>query len=324
VIETIAAGSTPKRTIHAGECSRIMTGAPLPKGADIVVMFEDTRVEGNIVYVIQLRQKSNIRGRGEEMKKGSVALRKGTLCSPAELAVLASCGKSAVEVYRRPRVGIIATGDELVEPSVKPGPGHIRNSNGIQLCAQVTRAGCLARYFGIARDTEGAVEKLIRKALKTMDVVILSGGVSAGDFDVVPDVLRRCGARLLFEKVAIKPGKPTVFGIAEDSFVFGLPGNPVSTFVIFELLVRPFLMKLCGREYTPKKIRLPLHEKIVRKNAGRLEFIPARITKDGFVERIEYHGSAHIHAFTQADGIVAVPEGVVCVESGTKVDVAML
>ncbi|MBN1984347.1 MAG: molybdopterin molybdotransferase MoeA [Chitinivibrionales bacterium] len=324
VVETIPAGVVPTVTIAEGECSRIMTGAPIPKGADMVVMFEDVREKGGMVFVKQKRDNPNIRRCGEDIKKGMVALKQGTEIKPAHVATLASCGLSRVAVFRRVVVGVIATGDELVEPAFKPKAGQIRNSNGPQLMAQIAAAGGEPQYFGIAADNAVSIKKLLKKALKACDVVLLSGGVSAGDFDCVVPVLRHLGVNVKFEKIAIKPGKPTVFGMKGSHAIFGLPGNPVSTFVLFEMLVKPFLLKLMGQRHHPMTVSAPLEKAISRKHADRQEFIPVRFTGRGTVEQVSYHGSAHIHAYTEAEGIISVEAGIERVEAEQAVAVRLI
>jgi len=324
VVDAIAAGDAPRRRIGKGQCSRIMTGAPVPSGADTVVMREHVEERGGVVRVRVKSGNPNIRYRAEDIKKGDIVLSRGTRMTPAEIAVLASVGCSRPWVAKIPRVGIIATGNELVEPDKRPAAAQIRNTNGWQLAAQVERAGCRPRYFGIAKDTPVAIGRILKRALAACDVVLLSGGVSAGDFDFVPCVLRKNGVRLLFEKIAIKPGKPTVFGIKGTRYFFGLPGNPVSTFVLFEVLVRPFLMRLMGCNEQQRVVALTLGESIRRKHADRLEFKPVRLDSDGRAYGIEYHGSAHIHAYTRAQGIVALPPGITEYAAGETVAMTMI
>jgi molybdopterin molybdotransferase len=326
VIETIAAGKMPRKTVGPDQCSRIMTGAPVPKGADCVVMFEDTAtdIKTGLVTIIHKQDNPNIRRAGEDVRRGDRVLRKGALLSPAHAAVLAAAGKAFVSVYRRSRVGIIATGDELVEPWVRPRKGQIRNSNGPQLCAQARAAGCHAVSYGIVPDDCGMLNRAIATALRQCDVVLLSGGVSMGDFDFVPGVLRKNRVRLLFEKIAIKPGKPTVFGIAGKKRLFGMPGNPVSSFVIFEMLVKPFLYKMAGHDYSRLTVGGVLARDLARKSSSRMEFRPVRFDDSGKVSLSEYHGSAHIHAYTQARGILAIPAGVERIKAGAAVEVKIL
>ena len=219
--------------------------------------------------------------------------------------------------------GGVAGGDELVEPAAKPGPFQIRNSNSVQLIAQLQAMGIAARDYGIMRDVADEIDRVLRAALAENDVVLISGGVSVGDFDLVPGVLRQNNVRLLFDKIAVQPGKPTVFGIAEHGWCFGLPGNPVSTFVIFELLVKPFLYKLMGHDYSPRCVRMRLDEPIGRKDTDRQSWIPVKIVSDDAVKPVEYHGSAHLLALCEADGLISLEIGVASLARGTPVQVRL-
>ena len=184
--------------------------------------------------------------------------------------------------------------------------------------------GAVAKNYGIAKDTDKAIDKMFKEAVDQSDVVIVSGGVSVGEFDLVPGIFKRNNIDLLFEKVAVKPGKPTVFGVSEKVCCFGLPGNPVSTFVQFELLVKPFLYKLMGYAYAPPNIKMPLGESIIRQDTERQSWIPVVITDAGTLKPVEYHGSAHINALCIADGLVSIGVGVVEIEKGTIVPVRLI
>ena len=325
VVETIQAGEVPRESIGANQCSKIMTGAVVPEGADCVIMVEFTEaVTDDTIRFTGEKTRDNICLKGEDTQKGEVVLHKGVRIGPQETAVLATVGCVKPLVARRPRVGIIATGDEVVEPSVTPSPSQIRNSNSYQLWAHIQSVGAVPRYYGIAADTEGALDDALNKAQAETDVVLLSGGVSMGDFDLVPKVLEGNGITLVFEQIAIKPGKPTVFGVSEDTRFFGLPGNPVSTFVLFELLVKPFLFKMMGHEFRPANVSMPLEKTIARKRADREAWIPVVLTERGGVKSVEYHGSAHIHALCLADGLVRIPAGVKEIQQGTCVNVRQI
>jgi molybdopterin molybdotransferase len=237
VVEIIAAGKQPSRSIGQGQCSQIMTGAMVPDGADTVIMVEFTeQIEENKIRFTGQKTAANICYLAEDVKSGQLILNKGTLLRPQEIAVLATFGFAEPLVYKRPVVGMISTGDELVEPDVKPGLSQIRNSNASQTIAQTIAAGATHHYFGIAKDTEASTREKIEKALAHSDIVILTGGVSMGEFDYVPQVLHDLGVTILFKSIAVQPGRPTVFGVKGDKYIFGLPGNPVSSFVQFELL----------------------------------------------------------------------------------------
>ena len=324
VIETIAAGYVPQKKIEPGTCSRIMTGAMVPPGADCVVMFEHTQEENGFVTVTKLTDKKNIRYCAEDINVGDIVIEKGTLISTAIYAVLATAGIINIPVAKKPTVGIIATGDELVEPQFIPSGAKIRNSNSYQLYAQSMRCGSIPKYYGIANDTARSTRELIDNAIKYSDVILVSGGVSAGDFDCVPQALKDSGFDLFIESIAIKPGKPAVFGKKGDVFAFGMPGNPVSTFVLFELLVRPFLQKMMGHCYSPVIVKTSVCKDIRKKKGDRLEIIPVKINSDGTAEKVDYHGSAHIHAYAVAHGFIALDQNTESIPAGTTINVQLI
>jgi molybdopterin molybdotransferase len=321
IVETVPAGKVPEKEIGKGECARIMTGAAVPRGADIVVMVEDTKEQDGTVIVTRRAGKTNICALGEDVRKGDVVLGKGTLVRPSEIAVMAAAGAAQVLVASRPRLGIAVTGDELAEPGQSVGPGMIRNSNGSQLMAQAAGAGLPASYLGIVPDDPDAVPRLIRERSGETDVFIFSGGISMGDYDYVPAGLEEAGFDLLLHGAAIKPGRPLLFGRKEDAWVFGLPGNPVSVYVLFEIIVKPFCFALMGYRYRPLEITARLGDDYSRRSDKRTDHVPVRIDTDGTVRFIDYHGSAHIHAYTKADGILRVPSGVSWMKAGDEVRV---
>ncbi len=325
IIETIPAGYTPKKSIGPNQCSKIMTGAMVPEGGDCVIMVEFTEnpTDQTMRFTGQ-KTTDNICLKGEDVRTGDIVLDKGQKISPQHIAILASVGLTRPLVASRPKVGIIATGDELVEPTAKPGNSQIRNSNSYQLCAQVTNAGAMPCYYGIAKDTEQDIDSMLKKAMGECRVILLSGGVSMGDLDLVPDILRKNQVKLIFERIAIKPGRPTVFGVSRDAFYFGLPGNPVSTFVLFELLVKPFLLKMMGQEFKARYVSAPLEKSILRKRTKRQSWMPVSFTPSGTVMPVEYHGSAHINALCTADGLISVPVGLAEIKKGSMVQVRQI
>ncbi len=325
IIEMIQAGILPRRAIEPNRCAKIMTGAAVPKGADCVIMVEFTEnPTASTVRFIGENTPDYICLKGEDIKAGEVVLHKGCRIRPQHIAVLATVGYTQPVVSKRPRVAVFATGDELVQPASKPGPSQIRNSNAFQLVAQIENTGAVAKNYGIAKDTDDAIDKIFKKAVEENDVVLVSGGVSVGEFDLVPGIFKRNNIDLLFEKVAVKPGKPTVFGVSEKVYCFGLPGNPVSTFVQFELLVKPFLCKLMGHDYKNPVSQIPLGESLRRKNTERQSWIPVVITNTGTLKPVEYHGSAHINALCIADGLVSIDVGVAEIEKRTVVPVRLI
>jgi molybdopterin molybdotransferase len=322
LIETIPAGTAPQKRVSGNQCSKIMTGAAIPDEADMVFMVEDSVImsSGKVRYTGSLT-KDNISPRGEDIMSGDIVIEKGTLVRPQDIALLAMAGCTSVKVSKQPVVSVISSGSELVEPSEKPGLSQIRNTNSYQLMAQIERTGAIGKYLGIARDDENATFDIIGQAISQSDVVLITGGVSMGDFDFVPSVLERAGVRLLFSRINIQPGKPTVFGIHQKALVFGLPGNPVSSFVQFELLIRPLLCRMMGYKWDPVILDLPMENSYSRRSTGRKAIIPVVITKDRQVSLVDYHGSAHISAFSKATGIIALDEGVKSVEKGEIVSV---
>ena len=248
VIETIPAGSWPQRIVAAGQAAKIMTGAPVPQGADAVVRVEDTTGDGGAVQIRHApKAGENIRRRGEDLRRGEPALAAGQTLTPGRIGLCAAAGWADVPAHRRPIVGVVVTGEELVEPGEPLAPGKIRNANSYALHAQILEAGGEPRHYGIAPDERGATAALLRRALAECDIVLTSGGVSVGDFDVVEDALRDAGGEIFFTKVAQRPGAPLVGGVGGEALFFGLPGNPVSVMVCFENYVRPVIRRMLGR-----------------------------------------------------------------------------
>jgi molybdopterin molybdotransferase len=322
IIEMVQAGEFPTKAVGENECIKIMTGAPVPKGADTVIMVEYTRtLPGNKIRYLKEESKSNICKMAEDVRAGETLLKKGTLLQPRHIPVLASVGATVIRVYKRPKIAIISTGNELVEPPETPGPSQIRNSNAYQLLAQIRQLGLEAEYIGLAKDTRQDTLLLLDKTRSTADIVILTGAVSMGDYDFVPEVLKEKGVKILFHGIHAKPGKRTLFGQGENQWFVGLPGNPVSSFVQFEMLVKPLIYKIMGTDYHPVVLKLPLSEDYYRKNAIRKAFQPVRLTEEGTVKQIEYHGSAHIHALSYADGLMIVEKDITSLKKGELVDV---
>jgi len=325
IIEVIPAGYIPQKEIKNGECSKIMTGAPLPAGADCVVRIEDIEQDdaGRVRCVVP-QKSDNICYAGEDFKTGQLLLKTGTLLKPSLIPVLASAGLVCPKVFRQIRVAVISTGDELVEPYTTPGTASIRNSNAYQILAQCEASGALTSYMGIAPDDETITTNILKEAVAFADVVLLSGGVSMGDYDFVPEVMKSLGAEIIFKSVAIQPGRPSVFAKLKDKFIFGLPGNPVSSFVVFEILVKPLIMKLMGAVYNPLQLQLHMGSDYSRRNTERLAIIPVNIVNGNEVLPAEYHGSAHINSYTGIDGIAFIPTGVQNLKKGENVNVRLL
>ncbi|MBW3543617.1 MAG: molybdopterin molybdotransferase MoeA [Planctomycetes bacterium] len=326
VVEELTAGRTPTRPVGRGEAVRIMTGAPLPDGADAVVRVEDTRFDEArgvvLVSTAGATPETNVLRRAAAMKAGDIVLPAGRRLRPQDIGTLAEMGRARVRVFPRPRVAVLATGDELVPVGESPGPGQIRNSNEPMLVAQIRRAGCEAVPLGIARDERTHLRERIEVGLEC-DVLLLSGGVSAGKLDLVPSELERAGVRPVFHKVHMKPGKPLWFGMRADAsdadasgssqtVVFGLPGNPVSSLVCFELFARTALRRMAGDEpAAPTIVRARLAEDhLVR--GDRPTYHPCELHWEAsgpVIRPVRWLGSADLRATVDANAMVVLPPG---------------
>jgi molybdopterin molybdotransferase len=327
VIEEIAAGQMPTKAIGAGQTSRVNTGSPVPDGADAVVMIEDCNVASDRVAIgATAAVGQNVQPIGREMRRGETVIAAGAILGPAHLAVLSTVGRISVMAYPLPRVSILATGNELVEPAMTPGPGQIRNSNVTMLLAQCVQAGTQPRALGIARDERDHLRSMISDGL-TADILILSGGVSAGTLDLVPEILQELGVTPVFHKVAMKPGKPLFFGTRDNTLVFGLPGNPVSSFVGFELFVRPAIRRL--RNVNPPialMLRLPLTE-AVKHSSDRQTYHPAQFVAQDVGEAVRivpWHGSPDLKGLCAANALVLLEPGERAYPAGSLVPVMRL
>ncbi len=334
----VAAGSMPKGEVKRGSAIRIMTGAPLPQGADAVVPFEDTdevarkashRDLSQIGILCEVREGMNVRRKGEDIAKGSLVLKKGTVLRPAETGVLASLGHPAVAVIRRPVVSILATGDELTDIDQPLPAGKIYNSNTYTIAAEVRRYGGIAKILGIGRDSVRSLEQKIDEGLDS-DMLITSGGVSKGDYDVVKDVLAKCG-EITLQTVCMKPGKPLAFGMigkgSRKISHLGLPGNPVSSMVTFEQFARPAILRMMGKSNLAKpSIRAIMEDDIVDTDMRRLF---ARVTvakRNGkYYARVTGpQGSGILTSMVKANGLAVIPENTKRVKKGDIVEVQML
>lgn len=324
VVDHIPAGVAPTVAVGPGEASRIMTGAPVPEGADSVVMVEKTRSgenegsTGGTVEILHAAQPGeHIRARAEEVRAGQAVLLAGETLGSAGIGLAASVGHPEVLVYRRPRVAIVSTGDELVDVTEKPGPGKIRNSNSYSLAAQVLAAGGDPHVLGVARDTEEDTRALLNQAPK-FDLMITTGGVSMGDFDVVKKVLAEIG-ELDFWRVAMRPGAPQTFGTIGGTPFFGLPGNPTSTMVGFELFVRPAMRKMAGFSSLarPRVLATLAHD--TKKKSDRRYFLRGRLTRtgDGYSASVSGNqSSALLTAMHRGNCLISLPEGTDFVPAG--------
>ena len=326
IVGEVAAGEMPAVAIGPNECVRIMTGAPVPEGADVVVMVEHTTmIDERTVAVTESDAADHISPKGRDIRSGDRVLFKGTVLRPAHLAVLATVGAADFLVSRRPLVGVIATGDELVAPECAIQGAMIRNSNSFQVVAQLSQMAIPAKYYGIVPDDFEQLRHTVGAAKDECDLVIISGGVSMGKYDHVPDVLRALGFDFAYTRVRMQPGKPTVFGVSDgNKYCFGMPGNPVSALVVFELFIKPFLFRLMGHDFSPRVVTATLDASVSRKKSDRPLWIPVRFSAPSEVAPITYHGSAHINAYCDADGMVMMPSGEHRLEKGVAVHVQCL
>ena len=327
VIEDIPAGYTPQKTVGSGEAARIMTGAPVPDGADAVVMVEETGSDGNSVRIhAQVARGQNIRYAAEDVREGDLVIHAGTLLRPAETGMLSALGRSFVDVYQKPLVALIATGDELVDIDGAASPGKIVSSNSYSLAAQVMECGGIPLQLGIARDNIDDLTEKFRGAMRA-DIIVSSAGVSVGDYDFVKDVMKDMGIGIDFWQVAQRPGKPMTFGAREGKPVFGLPGNPVSSMIAFEQYIRPAILKMTGHENIFRRtIRAKLTEDI-KKKKGLRYFIRGRVKSQGegfIVETTGEQGSGILKSMVLANGIIVIPEDMDFVGEGSEVMVQLL
>ncbi len=339
LLEEVVAGAVPTKPVVAGSTTRIMTGAPIPAGADAVIMIERSEVvtdrAGNadkiLLHDTDVRAGRNILRRGTSMRAGDVVLPSGVLLRAPHLGLLAEVGRASVAVISRPTVDILATGNELVPPDVVPAPGQIRNSNGVMLAAAARQAGAATVLVDTARDVESDLREKISRGLQA-DVLILSGGVSAGVLDLVPRVLAESGAKEVFHKVRLKPGKPLWFGVAErdghQTLIFGLPGNPVSSFVCCELFVRPAIERLSGRPGAGLRRTKARLEADFRQRGDRHTFLPAVVSTNAAGELTlrpaDWHGSADLRGLVAANALASFVAGDRLYAAGESVEVVLL
>ena len=326
-IGEIRAGDTVRLELHAGEAVQIMTGAPVPPTADTVVMLESTeRISEESVRILKApRLGDNVAPKGSERSAGEQVLSPWRVIGPFAMAILASVGKSRVRVVRKPTVAILSTGDELVEIEATPGPTKIRDSNSSSLSAQVARDGGVPVLLQTAPDEVSGLKEQIQNGLES-DVLLVSGGVSAGKYDLVEPVLTELGIKIHFESVSMRPGKPTVFATRDAKWVFGLPGNPVSTFVAYEMFVSPVLKTLQGLKYNSLPLIPAVMEDEIIEKSGRTSFLPAKLFRKGAgfcVQPVKWKGSADIFSAAEANGLIIVPLETKKVRRGEIVEVLL-
>jgi molybdopterin molybdotransferase len=332
ITEMVTAGAVPSRDVEPGTVIRVMTGAPLPRGADAVVKWEDCELVDdatvrNPAAKSAITAGSCVLERGAAFHAGQVVLAAGKRLGPLDIALLAEIGQAEVAAFPRPTVGVLPTGDELVEAHEATGPGQIRNSNGPMLLAAVTTVGAAALDLGVARDDPADLRAKINRGLEC-DVLLISGGVSAGVKDLVPGTLAELGVREHFHQVRVKPGKPLWFGVRESgdgrTLVFGLPGNPVSTMVSFKLFVEPALAALAGAKFTAPATQRGVLAAKFKHRGGRPTYHPCRRVLDECgeqkVEPLDWQGSADLATLTRADCLAVFPAGDYELASGSEIE----
>jgi len=328
IIQDLAAGYTTDVAVMPGTAIRIMTGAPIPPGADAVVQFEDTEQPGEWVSIFKgVTEGKNVRPPGEDVRKGALILPRGTEIRAQEVGMLAALGRKEAWVHRRPRVAILATGDEVIEVDALWQPGKIRNANSYSNAAQVIRYGGFPLLLGIARDDQGELTAKIQEGLeKGADLFLTSGGVSMGDFDMVKKVLAVEG-EMGFWRVRMKPGKPLAFGRIHGVPLLGLPGNPVSAMVSFELFARPAILKMLGKTRLKKPIIEATLVNAIQSKDNRRHFLRVMVEdREGeYLARLTGHqGSGILLSMVHAQGLAIIPEDVDHLPAGTRVSVMMM
>jgi molybdopterin molybdotransferase len=343
VVADIPAGSASQVVLGQGQAARIMTGAQLPQGADSVIPVEDTDFEARdagtpapqtVSFTKSIQSGENVRPRGMDLRAGQVVLQKGRVLQPQDLGLLATLGIAHVTVFRKPRLALLSSGDELIEVDVELEAGKIHDSNSYTLAALVTGADSEVLLLGVAKDTRESIRILLEQAVnENVDLILSSAGVSVGAFDYIKEVIESQGG-LDFWRVNMRPGKPLAFGQYRGVKFIGLPGNPVSAFVGFEVFVRPVLEKLSGRAETGRlksgaehgrRIRARCEEQV--ESDGRESYLRARIREtDGvFYAKLTGHqGSANLLSLVQADALLIIPAGVKCVPAGQEVEALLL
>jgi molybdopterin molybdotransferase len=323
LVRSISAGEAPGARLEFGECARIMTGAPVPEGAAAVHRLELAESLGGRVRIVAIEAEPNIARAGSNRPAGEAIFPRRAL-RPQDIGILAANGIARLEVVRRPFVRVMSTGDELVAADGSAlGEWRIYDSNGPQLVAQAAAAGCEASFGGIVPDDESALRAAIGEAAREADLVIVSGGVSAGDFDYVPAAARLAGFSLLFHGIAMKPGKPAFLARRESRFVYGVPGNPLAAFVNFEVMIRPLLARLCGTRFKPATARVRLGRAISRRDVDRVEFLPVEL-RDALAYPLRCSNSTMLDALAGADALIRMDIGRDRAEAGEELDARLV
>lgn len=324
----IEIGTIPDIEVKAGEAAQIMTGAALPKGTDAVIKVEDTREHGNNIEVIKpYPPRKNVSIRGEDVRQGEIILKQGHLLHPHDIGIIIASGHDQINVIRKPKVSIISTGSELIDPGERLEPGKIFDVNNATLSSLVSQFHSIPLFTRRVEDDRTELLKTLEKAIEQTDVIVFSGGSSVGEFDIIDEIILQKG-KLLVQGVAMRPGAPTLIGIIENKPVFGLPGSPVAAMISFDVFVRPTLQTLLGMTpYDPKPIIKAILKRSIPSEVGRRDFARVRIIKENgelYAELVRVRGSGIISTLVKADGIIEVPEEREGLSKGEVVNVKLL
>ncbi|WP_238859751.1 gephyrin-like molybdotransferase Glp [Clostridium sp. YIM B02569] len=314
IVDLIKAGEFSNKELKNGQAMKIMTGAPVPKGANAVIQIEKVEVHEDTLYISEkVKNVCNVIKLGEEIKVGDIALRKGTLIRPTEIGVLASLGYSKIKVHRDPVISILTTGDELVDINETPKFGQIRNSNEYSLKALIQNLGLEALCLGIVEDKKDTLKSKVKEALEKSDIVITSGGASVGDFDFVEQVLNEINADIKFQSVAIKPGKPISFAVIDKKLFFSLPGNPLSAITTFEEFVKPACEKMLGKNMESDNTLQVILAEDFKEKEGRSKYIYVKIKAENgklYAYKVGSQSSNQLITMSKANGIIIMPAGI--------------
>ena len=317
LLETIPAGRVSRAKLLSGTTTKVMTGAAVPAGAGKVVMVEYASERDGIVTISEHGSASNICQKGEDVKVGQMSLAAGRRLDGVDISNIIACGVDEVEVSRQIKVAVISTGDEIVDSFEELSPGKIMNSNGPMLSALCRKYGFEVVEETSIEDDKEALESGLTKALSSADMIVLSGGVSVGEYDYVPEIMHKLGLKLHFTRVAIKPGKPTTFASRKGKAVLGLPGNPVAVYLTFHLFVLRAAALMSGvTQGEIREFKVRLAQDFRRRKSQRRDYVPCRLNRDGEAEALEFHGSAHLAALVDADGFFVVQRGVLSLAAG--------
>lgn len=323
LIGVVPAGAPGLPALEPGTTAKVMTGSPVPEGTVRVIKVEQAVEKDGIVRFENPSSADNVLKKAQDLRTGDVVLKTGARLGALEVSNLIGCGIAELEVARPVKIAVLATGDELVNSVDSIETGKIMNTNGPLLCDLARRNALDVTMEEVVGDDLPELVRSIRRALDAADIVAISGGVSVGDFDFVPQAIKENGLEIHFSRVAAKPGKPLTFATDDKHLLFGLPGNPVAVYIAFFTFILRAAARLSGGDYQPKRFKVRMAAAHKRKSNSRLAFLPCRLTADGLAEPVPYHGSAHLAALMAADGFIQIPSGVTSLDAGAEVTFLM-